>query len=500
MKTLRYILGMVLVAMVAACDDEPAFEKAKFSNINGDGQVTVEMRGDYYLLSWTYPEIILKNSPYSSKAAVGIYNVYAITATDTVCVATIYDAESAKINFDDVQKKLNGNTNGLKFGVMPSGFTDFDKLIYSGKAGDKVLIGASANPSMGYVDILGEGDMGMYTIGDEITLTAMPYEGFKFTKWSDGETKNPRTIIAETNIKLEALFEETTPLYRVYVWTTDENENKINAPYLIEINKSYVPLEDDNVKYQVAGAYEYGETAIITAKDGNGYQFVRWHDGSTENTRKFEMTENYVALTAIYKIIGKYDIQNTYQGPNIWFLGGDNKTTGWVEDKNINIKVEGKVEEDEDGIAAVWGDNFEIVLQGLANQIEKKTFQMKFDITWDGEKEEAYFRICSGADNYIEGTHNYNTLTKKEVWMKEHNTELEFDDFESRMGQTFSVVRGVVTPVEWGGKIGPKGEDGIGIEINLSGIDFGEEIYENGPGTFTISNMQILIDEKPVWE
>jgi|GEM_PF-4424514 len=296
--------------------------------------------------------------------------------------------------------------------------------------------------------------------------------------------------------------EVSLPPYRVFIEAKNEDGEPIDANEWIEINSNYVPFEDGDINYLVAG-YEYGETAIITANDGNGYQFVRWHDGSTENHREFEMTEKFVSLTAIYER-ENYKLKNSYQKPNEWFLSGDNIPTGEVKDGNFYIKVKGVVGEDEDGNAAVWDDNFEIILQGYENQIREKVFQMKFDITWEGEKDIAYFRICSGVDNYIEEIVNVNPtfvpLTSEQVWDSVYNTELNFDSFKNRMGQTFSVSRGGVTPVEWGGKIGERGEDYIGIEINLSGIKNGEEIYENGPGTFTISNMQILIDEQPVWE
>ena len=47
---------------------------------------------------------------------------------------------------------------------------------------------------------------GQYKIGVEVTLTAVPDEGYYFVRWSDGSTENPRTIKVETDVELFAEF------------------------------------------------------------------------------------------------------------------------------------------------------------------------------------------------------------------------------------------------------------------------------------------------------
>ena len=47
--------------------------------------------------------------------------------------------------------------------------------------------------------------------GTEILITATPKLGFRFLQWSDGETTNPRSIIADSNLTLSAIFIAETP-------------------------------------------------------------------------------------------------------------------------------------------------------------------------------------------------------------------------------------------------------------------------------------------------
>ena len=60
-------------------------------------------------------------------------------------------------------------------------------------------VGGTINPESGRVPE-----------GTELTITAIPLEGYHFKQWSDGDTANPRTIIVENDITLAAEFEVNT--------------------------------------------------------------------------------------------------------------------------------------------------------------------------------------------------------------------------------------------------------------------------------------------------
>ena len=56
---------------------------------------------------------------------------------------------------------------------------------------------------------------GTYTDGSKVTLTAVPNNGYKFKQWSDGNTANPYSFLAEQDVTIEALFEPATPIENV---------------------------------------------------------------------------------------------------------------------------------------------------------------------------------------------------------------------------------------------------------------------------------------------
>ena len=49
---------------------------------------------------------------------------------------------------------------------------------------------------------------GWYAEGTELTITAVPAEGYEFVQWSDGETANPYLLTVENgkNINITAMF------------------------------------------------------------------------------------------------------------------------------------------------------------------------------------------------------------------------------------------------------------------------------------------------------
>ncbi|MBO7595249.1 MAG: hypothetical protein J6T12_09785 [Salinivirgaceae bacterium] len=241
-----------------------------------------------------------------------------------------------------------------------------------------------------------------------------------------------------------------------------------------------------------SGYYEYGEDVVLKATAKNDYSFYCWSDGYLNPEYK---TVIYDDLWAIFRK-QNYKLENNYQGLNTWFLGGENKPNGYVENDEMIINIAGK--------DSVWDDNLKIIFNGLPLQSIGNEFQMEFDIMWEGDNETAGFRICSGVDNYTEEISQMDetfvplSQDNAEVWNPELNTELIFTDFNEEMGKVF-VVGPEGKHIKWGGTIGKRGEKYIGIEINLAGIVKNHKTIPNGNGLFTIKNMQILINGKPVW-
>lgn len=60
----------------------------------------------------------------------------------------------------------------------------------------------SANETMGTVT-----GGGVFEDGTEITISATPNNGYRFVRWNDNNTDNPRTIVCEGNATYTAYFE-----------------------------------------------------------------------------------------------------------------------------------------------------------------------------------------------------------------------------------------------------------------------------------------------------
>ena len=99
------------------------------------------------------------------------------------------------------------------------------------------------------------------------TITATPNEGYEFTAWSDGNTENPRTVSLTSDTAFMAIFTEavSTPT----ITLTVNNEAMGSATYTMD-----------------------GNTAVLTATANEGYSFLTWSDGNTENPRTVTITSD----------------------------------------------------------------------------------------------------------------------------------------------------------------------------------------------------------------
>ena len=99
--------------------------------------------------------------------------------------------------------------------------------------------------------------------------------GYKFVRWSDGNTENPRKITVTEDMTLTAEF---------------------------AIDQYQVTLKSNgNGSVTGSGTYDYGTKITIEAIADKGYHFVKWSDGNTENPRTITVTED-INLTAEFAI------------------------------------------------------------------------------------------------------------------------------------------------------------------------------------------------------
>lgn len=113
-----------------------------------------------------------------------------------------------------------------------------------------------------------------YPHGSDVTLTAVPAEGYEFVRWrgSSSSRDNPLTLTITRDQELSATF---TPLPRY----------TINPSVIGEGTMTVSPDQDD---------YQKGDDITIEATPADGYAFVRWSGNvtGTENPLTFSILRN----------------------------------------------------------------------------------------------------------------------------------------------------------------------------------------------------------------
>lgn len=139
------------------------------------------------------------------------------------------------------------------------------------------VIEVSANdPSMGSVS-----GAGSYEVGATATIQATANSGYKFLKWNDGNTENPRLVVAQKGTQsLQAIFAEL-------------------------VNITFKASPEGHATITGGGDYAVGEQFVAEVTPAAGCEFEKWYDDNTENPRTFTATDNIV-ITAY--ITGEPDV------------------------------------------------------------------------------------------------------------------------------------------------------------------------------------------------
>ncbi|MCQ2376011.1 MAG: T9SS type A sorting domain-containing protein [Salinivirgaceae bacterium] len=145
----------------------------------------------------------------------------------------------------------------------------FDKL-YKASA-------AASDSAKGFVAIAGLDKNGFCGKDSVVTFTANAKAGFRFVKWTDGDTANPRAVSIKSDTTLNAYFAKCHT-----VTTLSDNE------------WGYV---------EGGGIYEHDSTALLLAVATQyvtgGFGFLKWNDGNRENPRRITVTKDTL-LAAIF--------------------------------------------------------------------------------------------------------------------------------------------------------------------------------------------------------
>ena len=130
------------------------------------------------------------------------------------------------------------------------------------------------------------GGFNSYFEGTHITLRAYPATGYKFVSWSDGNTDNPRYMVMPAqNVYLDPIVE------------VDDSQTPKGAI----INASATEGQGTITNF-TSGWYAEGTELTITAVPADGYEFVQWSDGETDNPRSITVVDGKnISITAVFR-------------------------------------------------------------------------------------------------------------------------------------------------------------------------------------------------------
>ena len=230
------------INLIVPCGSSPTYSTtygwSQFTNIRDTVYTNIELSVNNELMGYT--EVLLNS-----------------------CDSTIIRATPNRgytfLNWSD------GDTNNPRIITLTGDTT----LIAYFEANNYTVTVTSANDSMGTVSGGGE-----YAFGSEVTITATAAEGYRFVSWSDGDTNNPRIITLTGDTTFIANF--TLDNYTVTVTSANDSMGTVSG----------------------SGEYVFGTEVTITATPNEGYRFVSWNDGNTNNPRTIKITENatYIAI------------------------------------------------------------------------------------------------------------------------------------------------------------------------------------------------------------
>ncbi len=120
---------------------------------------------------------------------------------------------------------------------------------------------------------------------DSVTLSAVADYGWQFSRWSDGNTDNPRTIVVTADCAYQVIF-----IKRSFTITGVAQNGTIEG----------------------AGTFEYETSCQLTATPNFGYHFAQWSDGVTDNPRSIILTQDTTFTAEFAK--NAYSISLSHEG------------------------------------------------------------------------------------------------------------------------------------------------------------------------------------------
>jgi hypothetical protein len=249
---------------------------------------------------------------------------------------------------------------------------------------------------------------GSFIEGSSFSVTATPNNGFSFVQWSNGSTSNPLELTVNSNQTIQAIFEENEVLYTLNVTTTEGGT-----------------VNDVNGEYSQCSSVE------VIASPNDGYQFVRWSNGETDNPLNAQMCSD-LTFSPIFEI----DYSNleyiTITKESVDYLNIDSANPFIILDSLINTSISDKLiippYPVSERLNYIGSEHFMVWWDKDFDHLRLAVSQLKWaEKTWNSSIDEVGFSPLDFTDNeYI------NIVLKTDInWMNEYNSyDVFYENYE----------------------------------------------------------------------
>lgn len=183
-------------------------------------------------------------------------------------------------------------------------------------------------------------------------VVAMPENGYRFVKWSDNVTDNPRTDKLSRTVTVEAMFEVQPKLFTISYKTDGDGELDGELLQTVESGKSTTP---------------------VLALPNDGYMFNKWSDNVTTPMRSENSVSENMNLVAYFIRIPTYSVTLTVKGGR-----GSISVFGYSEQMLNEVRKDSELQI----IATPQNEDYELksLIVGNENILETKKFIVTSDV------------------------------------------------------------------------------------------------------------------------
>jgi len=229
--------------------------------------------------------------------------------------------------------------------------------------------------------------------GQQVSIKAEPQENSEFSRWSDGNTDNPRTIIVSSNMTLIAEFSSTTPtetLVSVYDDCSKNGYTKVIEPV-------------DTTKLPIMGTATVSSSAGRTSCDyvqlwENGPKWATFNVGATI-TDYAQLTVG-ADPTSFYNYTEQAPYYNTANVGGLYAWNNPNlngRKTTW--DGSVSTGIS-------DVATTLWGSNWKTPTKAQLDTLQNSSYGKTTWIWCDGSTTQ-YVAGCTLKGYKVSGVGNY---------------------------------------------------------------------------------------------